>query len=117
MTHSITVNLAVRQLILYENGLLRKKYAVGIGRMLTPTPTGTFTIVSKTSKPGGPFGVVWMGLSAPHYGIHGTNDPASIGHIVSHGCIRMYNQDAAELARIVEIGTPVKIVDTVSGVM
>ena len=39
------------------------------------------------------FGTRWMGLSKPHYGIHGTNNPSSIGKAVSLGCIRMYNRD------------------------
>ncbi|CCF15163.1 putative L,D-transpeptidase YkuD domain protein [Brevibacillus laterosporus GI-9] len=50
-----------------------------------------------------------MGLSKPHYGIHGTNNPASIGKYVSHGCIRMYNRDVETLAKLVPIGTPVYI--------
>lgn len=51
-----------------------------------------------------------MGLSKPHYGIHGTNKPSSIGKAVSNGCIRMYNKDVIELFNIVPIGTVVKIV-------
>ena len=50
-----------------------------------------------------------MSLSKEHYGIHGTNDPSSIGKAVSHGCIRMNNKDVEELARIIPIGTPVSI--------
>lgn len=50
-----------------------------------------------------------MGLSKPHYGIHGTNNPSSIGKNVSHGCIRMYNRDVLELASKVPIGTKVVI--------
>jgi lipoprotein-anchoring transpeptidase ErfK/SrfK len=77
--------------------------------MLTSTPSGTFSIINKAPNPGGPFGSMWLGLSKPHYGIHGTNNPASIGKNVSHGCIRMYNRDVNELARLVPIGTPVYI--------
>ena len=50
-----------------------------------------------------------MGLSKPHYGIHGTNNPASIGKNVSHGCIRMFNHDVLELSSKVPIGTRVSI--------
>ncbi len=110
MAYTITVNLSARQLNLYRNGAPVKSYPVGIGKMLTPTPTGTFTIVRKASNPGGPFGAMWMGLSKPSYGIHGTNNPASIGHIVSHGCIRMHNHDVLELAHLVPIGTSVTII-------
>ncbi len=57
--------------------------------------------------PRNPVGVVWIQLSKPHYGIHGTPDPALIGRTQSHGCIRLTNWDAAELARMVHSGTPV----------
>ncbi len=110
MAYSITVNLSARRLILYRDGSLIKTYPVGIGKMLTPTPAGTFYIKTKSPNPGGPFGAMWLGLSIPHYGIHGTNNPASIGHIVSHGCIRMYNPDVLELAGLVPLGTPVRII-------
>lgn len=52
---------------------------------------------------------MWMSLSKEHYGIHGTNNPSSIGHAVSHGCIRMHNKDVEKLASIVPIGTQVII--------
>jgi lipoprotein-anchoring transpeptidase ErfK/SrfK len=54
-------------------------------------------------KPGprNPVGVVWIDLSKEHYGIHGTPDPSLIGHATSHGCIRLTNWDAAELAGMV----------------
>jgi len=77
--------------------------------MLTPTPAGTYTVINKDPETGGPFGVLWMGLSQPHYGIHGTNNPSSIGHDVSHGCIRMFNHDVLELSSMVPIGTTVHI--------
>jgi spore coat assembly protein SafA len=53
-----------------------------------------------------------MGLSVPggNYGIHGTNNPPSIGGYVSNGCIRMYNHDVEELFPRVSIGTPVEII-------
>lgn len=56
--------------------------------------------------PNNPVGVVWIDLSKPHYGIHGTPDPALVGHAYSHGCIRLTNWDAAELASMVKPGTP-----------
>ncbi len=57
--------------------------------------------------PNSPVGVVWMGLTKEHYGIHGTENPATIGHTQSHGCIRLTNWDAMELAGMVSKGTPV----------
>lgn len=59
--------------------------------------------------PRGPVGVVWIGLSKEHYGIHGTAIPSGIGHAQSHGCIRLTNWDALELARAVGPGTPVRL--------
>jgi len=56
--------------------------------------------------PKNPVGVVWIGLSIAHYGIHGTPAPSLIGRTESHGCIRLTNWDAAELARMVRPGTP-----------
>jgi lipoprotein-anchoring transpeptidase ErfK/SrfK len=57
--------------------------------------------------PNGPVGVVWIGFSKEHYGIHGTPEPESIGRTQSHGCIRLTNWDAAKLAQMVRAGTPV----------
>jgi lipoprotein-anchoring transpeptidase ErfK/SrfK len=56
--------------------------------------------------PNNPVGVVWIDLSKSHYGIHGTPEPSTIGKTQSHGCIRLTNWDAAELAQMVAPGTP-----------
>jgi lipoprotein-anchoring transpeptidase ErfK/SrfK len=56
--------------------------------------------------PNNPVGLVWIDLSKEHYGIHGTPDPSRIGHTTSHGCIRLTNWDALELAAMVRPGTP-----------
>lgn len=109
MAYMIDISTTKRRLTLYHDHQLVKQYPVGVGKMLTPTPHGTYRIINKAPNPGGPFGVMWMGLSRPHYGIHGTNNPASIGRFVSHGCIRMYNHDVLELSHIVPIGTTVHI--------
>lgn len=62
----------------------------------------------QTLKPGpnGPVGVVWMDLDKEHYGIHGTENPETIGRTTSHGCIRLSNWDAARLSLMVKPGTP-----------
>ncbi len=57
--------------------------------------------------PNSPVGRVWIDLSKEHYGIHGTPEPGKIGHTSSHGCIRLTNWDALELAAIVQPDTPV----------
>jgi lipoprotein-anchoring transpeptidase ErfK/SrfK len=109
MAYSIVVSLSKRQLYLLKDKRVVRAYPVGIGKILTGTPSGTFRIINKAPNPGGPFGVMWMGLNKPHYGIHGTNDPQSIGKQVSKGCIRMYNPDVLELSRQVSVGTIVTI--------
>ena len=81
------------------------------GKPSTPTPLGNFKIINRAVNPGGPFGVRWLGLNKPGYGIHGTNNPASIGTRVSNGCIRMQNKDVLELANTVPIETPVQIIN------
>ncbi|SDY07122.1 LysM domain-containing protein [Evansella caseinilytica] len=107
--YSIHVSLANRKLTLYHNNQLQKVYPVGLGRILHETPVGDFIIINKAPDPGGPYGTMWMSLSKKHYGIHGTNDPSSIGYYVSKGCIRMFNHDVEELASFLPIGTPVSI--------
>ena len=57
--------------------------------------------------PNSPVGVVWIDLSKPHYGIHGTGEPSTIGRAESHGCVRLTNWDAAKLAGMVKPGTKV----------
>lgn len=106
---SIIVSLRNKILSVYRNGRFFKAYPVAIGKPTTPTPTGTFTIKNKQVNPGGPFGTRWMGLSKPHYGIHGTNNPASIGTAASNGCIRMFNSDVEDLFSYVGVGTIVRI--------
>jgi lipoprotein-anchoring transpeptidase ErfK/SrfK len=56
--------------------------------------------------PNNPVGVVWIDLSKPHYGIHGTPDPDKIGRAESNGCIRLTNWDAARLSLMVKAGVP-----------
>jgi lipoprotein-anchoring transpeptidase ErfK/SrfK len=59
--------------------------------------------------PRNPVGVVWMGLSKEYYGIHGTPAPGLVGHAESHGCVRLTNWNALDLASMVRAGTPVKL--------
>ena len=58
--------------------------------------------------PNSPVGMVWMSLSKPHYGIHGTSSPETIGYANSHGCVRLTNWDALRLSDLVDMGTPVQ---------
>ena len=57
--------------------------------------------------PNNPVGVVWVDISKPHYGLHGTPEPATVGKTASHGCVRLTNWDAHKLASLVRPGTRV----------
>lgn len=96
---------------------------VGIGTTETPTPGGIFYLKELLRPPNanGPYGPYAYGLSGFSnvltsfaggdgvIGIHGTNDPSSIGTDVSHGCIRMSNEGITRLAKVLPLGTPVEI--------
>jgi hypothetical protein len=119
----IVVSLEDRKLALVENGQVAKVYTVAVGKPSTPSPAGEFTIErrvmnptyhhdGRTVPPGphNPVGDRWMGLSKTGYGIHGTNEPNSIGKAASHGCIRMGKADIEDLYSRVEVGDQVEIV-------
>lgn len=119
----IVVSLEDRKLALVEDGQVKKVYTVAVGKPSTPSPVGTFTIErrvanptyhhnGKTVAPGprNPVGTRWMGLSKQGYGIHGTNEPTSIGRAASHGCIRMARVDLEELYPLVAEGDTVKLI-------
>jgi len=123
VNRTIVVSLADRRLALLEDGVVVKVYPVAVGKETTPSPTGTFTIVTRVtdptyyhsgkvfpSGPGNPVGTRWMGLSQKGYGIHGTNEPGSIGKAASHGCIRMGRRDLEALFAQVRAGDVVEIV-------
>ena len=107
--YSIQISIGKRRLALFQNGKLVKIFPIAVGKMLTNTPPGEYVIVNRQLNPGGPFGVMWLSLSKQGYGIHGTNNPSSIGKAVSHGCVRMYNRDVLQLAELVPNGTRVVI--------
>ena len=62
--------------------------------------------------PNSPVGVVWVALSKPHFGVHGTSDPESIGYASSHGCVRLTNWDAKEIAHRLAPGVQIEFLDT-----
>lgn len=108
----ILVDISEKRLYLINDSQLIKKYSIASGKLESPSPLGSWRIVSK-SRWGGAFGTRWMGLDVPwgRYGIHGTNRPNSIGYDASAGCIRMRNQDVEDLYQYVKVGTPVAIVN------
>ncbi|MBP9865547.1 MAG: L,D-transpeptidase family protein [Candidatus Omnitrophica bacterium] len=101
-----------------------KTYLVATGKA-NSTPTGEFTVKDKLVdptwyksgaiiEPGSPdnhLGTRWLGFDLPGYGIHGTTEPQLIGKQVSHGCVRMRNEDVEELYDILPQGTKVAITD------
>jgi lipoprotein-anchoring transpeptidase ErfK/SrfK len=127
----IVIHRGSNRLYLYNGTHLVRVFPVATGQAAWPTPLGSFQIVVKQKNPwwfpptqdswaagakpvppgpNNPLGTRWMGLSAPGVGIHGTDEPWSIGHSESHGCIRMQVLSAEWLFNRVRIGTPVFIV-------
>jgi LysM repeat protein len=106
---SIQISLAQRRLALLRGGVEAAHYPVAVGKPATPTPTGSWTVLNKAFNPGGVFGTRWMAFTRRGHGMHGTNQPQSIGHAVSNGCVRMYNADVEALFEQVQVGVPVLI--------
>ncbi|MBW3656575.1 MAG: L,D-transpeptidase family protein, partial [Gemmatimonadetes bacterium] len=119
------------------NGRILYHFSATLGSTFDPSPQGDFTVTSihenpwwhyqpkllahvpddrpNARIPPGPnsaVGRVWMSLSAPHYGIHGTRSPETIGYAQSAGCVRLTNWDALFLSKRLAPGTPVTFSDT-----
>jgi lipoprotein-anchoring transpeptidase ErfK/SrfK len=122
MTRRVIVSLADRKLALVENDTVVRVFPVAVGAAKTPTPVGTFTIVNRVANPtyygrrktiapgpSNPLGTRWLGLDRKSYGIHGTDDPRSIGHARSHGCVRMHNRDVEQLFELLRPGDVVEL--------
>lgn len=129
---TILVRRTQRKLWLYDHGALVKTYDVAVGTPGYPTPRGNFKIVQKRYRPtwsnpgsdwakgmpasigpgpGNPLGTRALNLNAPGIRIHGTSKNYSIGTAASHGCMRMHMWDVEELYELVEVGTPVFIIN------
>ena len=117
----IVVSIPDRKMALVEDGRAVKVYPVAVGAPSTPTPAGAYEIAVRIPNPtwygprkvvapgaANPLGTRWLGLSRKGYGIHGTNNPRSIGRRASHGCIRMRNADVEELFEMVAVGDAVE---------
>jgi lipoprotein-anchoring transpeptidase ErfK/SrfK len=120
---TIVVSLEDRKLALVEDGQIVKVYTVAVGKPSTPSPVGTFSIARRAKNPtyshdgsiippgpNNPVGSRWVGLSIRGYGIHGTNEPKTIGKAASHGCIRMARADLEELYPLVSVGDTVELI-------
>ncbi len=122
-TKAITVDLANHKLVLTDAGTTVLETDVAIGSKQNPTPAGQFYVTDllDTGNANGAYGPFAFGLSGHsdtlsefgggdgQLGIHGTNEPASIGQSVSHGCVRVPNDVVKQLVDLVPLGTPVTI--------
>ncbi len=125
----VIINIPAFILYLYENGIPIRAYPIGIGNEVKPSQLGSTKIINRVINPtyypprwwerglepippgdDNPVGTRWLGLGFPSYGIHGTNNPDSIGKAMSAGCIRMYNHHVEELTQLVSVGTPVSLI-------
>lgn len=120
--YRLDVDRAHLQLTLWYGCRVAGRYPIGLGTRDTPTPVGTFYLIALVKPPtdGSIYGAYAYGLSAYSdaltnwtgggiIGLHGTNDPSSIGKRESHGCIRMLNPDIEHLTKILPLGTPIEI--------
>jgi lipoprotein-anchoring transpeptidase ErfK/SrfK len=119
----VEVDVSDRRLDLYERDVLTLSTEIAVGVGATPTPLGDFYLAEllKPVDPSGVYGPYAFGLSGFSetldrfaggdgvIGIHGTNDPSSLGGEVSHGCIRVHNDVIVGLAAKLPLGTPVSI--------
>jgi lipoprotein-anchoring transpeptidase ErfK/SrfK len=118
----IVVDLSARRVTLFRNGRKAIETTAAIGSSATPTPIGRFYVNQRLipSDPNGPFGPGAIGISAfsdvltgwtqgGPIAIHGTNQPWSIGHAVSNGCIRVANPVLRRLFGAALAGTPVHV--------
>lgn len=133
----IVADKGKKEVFAYDaSGKLVAAYPATIGSSDTPSPTGIHAvsrvaldpnytynpninfkqgennkILTIPPGPNGPVGSVWIALDKPTYGIHGTPEPSKIGKTESHGCVRLTNWDARELAKLVSPGVPVEFVE------
>jgi lipoprotein-anchoring transpeptidase ErfK/SrfK len=122
LRYAIVVHLVSFRLDLLDNNRRTEALPIGVGAQNTPTPAGRYYVkeVIRPPDPDTVYGRYVLGLSGfsnvlLHWpdggviGIHGTNDPSSIGRRVSHGCIRMSNDNITRLAHLLPLGTPVTV--------
>lgn len=123
----LVVDLSDRRVYVYRTGKLKAKYPLAVGQRGWRTPTGTFKVLAMyrnpswlhpitgevvKTGPNNPLGDRWIGFWSDgrhHIGFHGTNQERMVGQAVSHGCLRMRNQDIRALYDQVGKGTPVVI--------
>ena len=125
----IVIELGAHRITVWKGEDIFDQEPIGVGTKDTPTPGGLYYTkellrpvdAQGRPDPNGPYGPYAYGLSGFSdvlydfaggdgvIGIHGTNDPSSLGHDASHGCIRMSNEGITKLATSLPIGVPVEI--------
>jgi lipoprotein-anchoring transpeptidase ErfK/SrfK len=130
----IYIDTKDRFLLIYDDKQLVAEFPITPGSSTLPAPMGLWKILGIATLPvfrhdegvlqhgqksdvfynlppgpNNPVGIVWIGLNKPHVGIHGTNNPETIGRAASHGCIRTANWDAARVKELVTVGNAVSI--------
>ncbi|KAB7670120.1 L,D-transpeptidase [Bacillus sp. B1-b2] len=123
----IIINKLNNEMSLIDDNRVQTSISVATGKKENLTPEGLFTITVKATNPyyrkkdieGGdpknPLGTRWIGFNAKNsdgrtYGIHGTNNPASIGQYVSEGCIRMQNEAVESIFDLIPLGTKILVI-------
>jgi lipoprotein-anchoring transpeptidase ErfK/SrfK len=123
ITTRIDIDRRAHRLTFVKDGKAVRQFPVAVGTRATPTPSGRFYVTDNlsTGNPGGAYGPYALGLSGHSdvlmtfgigdgvLGIHGTDEPASIGTDASHGCVRLRNADITTLRAVVPLGTPVLV--------
>lgn len=123
----LVVDLSDRKVNIYQDNQLKASYPVAVGQEGWQTPTGSFQVLQMQKNPvwrhpitnqivppglNNPLGVRWIGFwwdERHSIGFHGTNQKEGVGQAISHGCLRMRNQDIEALYELVTIGTSVTI--------
>ncbi len=121
----LILKIKQRKLYVYQGESLLNTYPVAIGKTKWETPTGNFKVMDMIENPGwtnfktgerippgstNPLGDRWIAFwtdGNDYIGFHGTPDRNSVGQAISHGCVRMYNEDVRELYDLVSVGTTV----------
>lgn len=136
----VVINIPQQRLFLYTDGKLSKIYPVAVGKAMTQTNLGEHKIGAKAFNPtwhipksiqkergdgvksippgpSNPLGPVFVRLGDPKLGlgIHGTNAPASVPGVRSHGCVRMKSPDALEFAKTIATGAPASVIYQLAG--
>jgi L,D-transpeptidase ErfK/SrfK len=137
LTDGLVVNLAELTVYYFQNGVFISRYSLAAGRRDWETPTGTYKILSKEKNPTwhvpnsiqwemydrgqevitevppgpkNPLGGYFILTSAEGVGFHATTSPWTVGRYASHGCFRMLPDQVAELFKLIDVGTKVKII-------